>query len=196
MRVLAIDCSARADGLTARMSRAACDGAAQVGAQIEWVSLQDCKIERCRMCDPNGWGDCRRLGTCIIADDLAKLVEKLGAADRLIFATPVYFGDLSESAKAFTDRLRRTSTFPGRRQFLRNVPTLAIAVAGGGGGGIPTCLMNIERALSVPGCFLVDMVGVARRNAGYKIETLRLAGQALAGPPHETWPGRNAAGDR
>ena len=31
----------------------------------------------------------------------------MGRADLVIFATPVYFHDLSESMKAFLDRLRR-----------------------------------------------------------------------------------------
>lgn len=193
MKVLAIDCSSRRDGLTGRMTRAACEGARQAGAEIEYINLADLKIDRCRMCDPDGWGNCRRLGTCLIPDDLGALVTKLGETDRFIFATPVYFGDLSESAKAFTDRLRRLSRFMNRQKFLRNLPTLAIATAGGGGGGVPTCLMSIDKALSVPGCFIVDMVGVARRNAAYKCETLRLAGAAMAGPAHETWPSRDEA---
>jgi multimeric flavodoxin WrbA len=192
MKVLAIDCSARKDGLTARMTEAACEGARQAGAEVEYIPVASLKIERCRMCDPDGWGECRRQGQCIIPDDLAGVVAKLEAADRLVFATPVYFGALSESAKALTDRIRRISRCPQRHGFLRNLPTLAIAAAGGGGGGVPTCLHSIERALSVPVCFLVDMVGVARRNAAYKCETLQLAGKALAGPAHETWPGRDA----
>ncbi len=191
MRVLAIDCSARRDGLTARMSQAACEGARQAGAEVDRISLADLKLDHCRMCDPDGWGNCRRYGRCIIPDDFNTLVDRLATADRFVFATPVYFGDLSESAKAFTDRLRRISRFPNRQKFLRNLPTLTIAVAGGGGGGIPTCLMNIEKALTVPGCFILDMVGVARRNAQYKCETLHLAGKALADQPHETWPSRD-----
>lgn len=193
MKVLAIDCSARNDGLTARMTQAACQGAREAGAEVEYVHVASLKLDRCRMCEGDGWGECRRQGQCIIPDDLATVIAKLEAADRLIFATPVYFGDLSESAKALTDRIRRVSRCPQRHGFLRNLPTLGIAAAGGGGGGVPTCLQGIERALSVPGCFLVDMVGVARRNAAYKCETLQLAGKALAGQAHETWPDREAA---
>jgi len=190
MKVLVIDCSAREDGLTARMSTAAAEGARQAGADVEWLSLQDFSIERCRMCDPDGWGNCRRQGKCIIEDDLASLVEKLEGADRFVFATPVYFGDLSESAKAFTDRLRRISTHPARRRFLKNLPTLGIAVAGGSGGGMPSCLASIEKVLATPGCFLVDLVGVARRNAAYKAETLQRAGRGLASEPPDAWPAR------
>jgi multimeric flavodoxin WrbA len=181
MNVLAIDCSARHDGLTARMVQAALEGAAAAGARTEHVALADLTIERCRMCDPNGWGRCRREGQCAIQDDLAAVVTKMEAADRLVFATPVYFGDLSESAKAFTDRVRRMATGRAPKEFLRNLPTVGIAAAGGGGGGTGTCMTNLEKVLSLPGCFVVDLVPVARRNAHYKAEVLRLVGQALVG---------------
>ena len=65
-------------------------------------------IERCRQCDDDGWGLCRREGRCIIEDDFAGLVDKIARADAVVFSTPVYFSDLSESMKAFLDRLRRT----------------------------------------------------------------------------------------
>lgn len=192
MKVLTIDASARSDGLTARMSKAAEAGARQAGATAEWVSLQQLKLERCRMCEPNGWGDCRKKGSCVIDDDFAGLVEKLRGADRFIFATPVYFGDLSESAKAFTDRLRRIGVCPDNRAFLGNLPTLCIAVAGGSGGGTPSCMASLEKTLTTPGCFVVDLVPVARRNEAYKAEVLKLAGLALAGEAPDSWPERQA----
>ncbi len=188
MKVLAIDTSARPDGLTARMVRATLDGAAAAGAQTERVALADLTIEHCRMCEPGGWGLCRKEGRCVIEDDLAAVVEKMQAADALVFATPVYFGDLSESAKAFTDRLRRMATGHTPREFLRNLPTVAIAAAGGSGGGTATCLTNLEKVLSLPGCFIVDLVPVARRNESYKADVLRLVGKALVGLPRPETP--------
>lgn len=190
MKVLIVDASARSDGLTARMSKAAEAGARQVGATVEWVSLQELKLERCRMCEPNGWGDCRQKGSCVIDDDFAGLVERLRGADRFILATPVYFGDLSESARAFTDRLRRIGVCPDNRAFLDNLPTVCIAVAGGGGGGTPSCMGSLEKTLTTPGCFVVDLVPVARRNETYKADVLKLAGQALAGEAPDSWPER------
>jgi multimeric flavodoxin WrbA len=190
VKVVVIDASARADGLTARMSKAAAAGAEQGGAEVRWISLQPLRIERCRMCNPDGWGDCRKKGTCVIEDDFAALAQQLREADRFILATPVYFGDLSESARAFTDRLRRIGTCPDNRAFLDNLPTLGIATAGGGGGGTPSCMASIEKALTTPGCFVVDMIPVARRNQSYKAQVMQIAGRALAGPPQDTWPAR------
>ena len=180
MNVVGLDCSARRDGLTARMLDAALDGAAEAGARIERIALADLTIEHCRMCEPAGWGLCRAEGRCVIDDDLAGVVEKLLSADAFVFATPVYFGGLSESAKAFTDRLRRTAVGHEPRGYLKNLPTVGIAAAGGSGGGTPSCLADIEKALTVPGCFVVDLVPVARRNERYKAEVLRVVGRGLA----------------
>ena len=45
----------------------------------------------------------------MIEDDFATLVERVTSPDVVVFvAMPVYFSDLSESPKAFLDRLRRT----------------------------------------------------------------------------------------
>jgi len=46
----------------------------------------------------------------MINDDFQSLREKINGADALVFSTPVYFGDISESAKSFLDRWRRCET--------------------------------------------------------------------------------------
>ena len=180
MKIVAIETSSRSNGLTARMAEGAVAGAREPGAETELVALRDHRIEVCRQCNPTGWGDCRENGQCVIEDDFAALVAKLEEADGLVFATPVYFGDLSEKAKAFTDRLRRVSVCPERKGFLRELPTIGIATAGGSGGGTASCMVSIEKVLSTAGCFVVDLIPVARRNEHYKEEVCRIAGKALA----------------
>jgi multimeric flavodoxin WrbA len=185
MKILAIETSSRPHGLTARMAQAALEGAREAGAETELVALRDYSVECCRQCGETGWGDCRTKGECVIDDDFAELVAKMEAADGFVLATPVYFGDLSEKAKAFTDRLRRISIAPERQGFLKGLPTLGIAAAGGSGGGTPTCLAALEKVLTPPGCFVVDLIPVARRNQSYKAEVCRLAGKALVERPWE-----------
>jgi multimeric flavodoxin WrbA len=161
------------------MVRAVLDGVEEAGAETETVHLADLDIERCRMCDERGWGQCRREGACVIEDDFAGVVAGLEAADGFIFATPVYFGDLSESARAFTDRLRRISTGKPDRNFLGDLPTVGIAAAGGSGGGTTSCMASMEKVLGTPGCFVVDLIPVARRNRHYKAEVMKAAGRGL-----------------
>ncbi len=179
MKILAIESSSRPDGLTANMANAALEGAREAGAETELVALRNHTLECCRQCDETGWGDCRTKGSCVIDDDLAELVGKVQAADGLVFATPVYFGDLSEKAKVFTDRMRRVAMGRGRGEFLNGLRTVGIAAAGGSGGGTASCMVSLEKVLSVPGCFIVDLIPVAQRNKGYKAAVCKLAGRAL-----------------
>ena len=51
-------------------------------------------------------------------------------------------------------------------------------------------MASMEKALATPGCFMVDMIPVARRNQPYKTQIMQIAGRALAGPPQDTWPAR------
>ena len=167
-------------GQTARAAAAMAQGAQSAGARTETFYLPLLKIERCRQCDDSGWGLCRREGKCVIQDEFAGLVDKLKAADAAVFATPVYFGDLAESMKAFTDRLRRTCMHESGKSGIGGKPAVGICVAGGGGGGAQGCTESLERVLRVCGCDLVDFVPVRRQNLQMKLEVLGITGKWLA----------------
>ncbi|UCH34636.1 MAG: flavodoxin family protein, partial [Armatimonadota bacterium] len=106
MKVIAIQTSPNEDGLTATMAQMALDGAKAAGAETELIHLCGASIEACRQCE-NGWGLCRSEGRCVIEDDFEDLRRRIGEAGAVVISTPVYFGDLSEAAKCFFDRLRR-----------------------------------------------------------------------------------------
>lgn len=177
-RILCVESSARADGLTATMAGECLAGARGAGAETELVQLKDLKLERCRMCGPEGWGLCLKEGRCAVADDFAALAARVRAADGLVLATPVYYSDLSESLRAFLDRFRRVSGAPERK--LDGKPAVLIAAAGGSGGGATRCLVQLEHSLAPLKVFVLDAIGVARRNRDYKGQAARLAGAALA----------------
>lgn len=175
-KILCVESSARADGLTATVARACLAGAGEAGAETEFVQLKGLKLERCRMCDPEGWGLCRE-GRCVIEDDFAGLAGKIRAADGLVVATPVYYSDLSESLKTFLDRFRRCSG--GAERKLKDKPAVIIAAAGGSGNGTTHCLFQLERTMQILGAFVLDSIPAAQRNRDYKGEVARLAGRAL-----------------
>jgi multimeric flavodoxin WrbA len=179
-RILGIESSARADGLTATLAKECLAGAREAGAETELVGLKGLRIERCRMCNEQGWGQCREAGRCIIEDDFAGLVGKLRAADGLVFATPVYFADLSESMKALVDRLCRITRDEQAKRVLSDKPAVAIAAAGGSGNGTAHCMFQLERLLAACGAFVLDLIPAAQRNRDYKGQVARLAGAALA----------------
>ena len=107
MQILVLSGSRNKQGKTAQAISAILKGVDKAGGKSETIFLTECKLERCRQCNPDGWGICRSEHRCIIEDDFPSIVEKVKAADVVVFANPVYFGDLSESMRGFLDRLRR-----------------------------------------------------------------------------------------
>ncbi len=180
MKTILICGSRNPQGQTARAAEAVRKGMRQAGAAAETVFLPALRIERCRQCDDNGWGLCRKEGRCVIDDDLGGLVEKLRQADAVVVATPVYYSDLSESLRAFADRLRRTCTHAAGRVGIKDKPALGVCVAGGGGGGAPACCVSLERVLATCGFEVADLIPVRRQNLQAKLPILEQAGQALA----------------
>lgn len=183
MKTILICGSRNPKGQTAQAADAVLGGVAKAGGSTERVFLPALKIERCRQCDDNGWGLCRKEGRCVINDDLSGLVKKMRAADAVVWATPVYYSDLSESLRAFADRLRRTCTHEAGCASIKGKPVLGVCVAGGGGGGAPACCVSLERVLTTCGLDVVDMIPVRRQNLDAKLKILELAGQWLASNP-------------
>ena len=184
MKVIAIIGSRNEEGKTAEATRTLLDTMESKGAATETLFLPAMNVESCRQCNADGWGDCREKGSCVIEDDFESIVEKIRAANVVVFATPVYFGDLSESMKAFTDRFRRCSrstiSRTGNNEF--HIPTIGICNAGGGGGGSEQCSTNLKNVLATSGLEVIDMVPVRRQNMEIKLKTLRELGEWL--PDH------------
>ncbi len=179
MKAILICGSRNPNGQTAQAADAVLRGLTKSGVSIEKMFLPVLKIERCRQCEDNGWGLCHQEGRCVIGDDLSGLVEKMRQADVVIFATPVYYSDLSESLRAFTDRLRRTCTHEAGRAAVKGKPALGVCVAGGGGGGAPACCVNLDKIINNCGFEVVDMIPVRRQNLQAKLQSLELSGQSL-----------------
>lgn len=179
MKVLQVMGSRNPQGQTAKAASALGEGMKSKGTTVEQVFLPTLKIERCRQCEDNGWGICRTEGRCTIEDDFAGVVTKIAEADAVVFATPVYYSDLSESMRAFLDRLRRTCTHAAGKSKVEGKPALGVCVAGGGGGGGPACAVSLEKVLATCGFEIVDMIPVKRQNLDRKLAVLRITG---------TWP--------
>ena len=180
MNALIISGSRNPEGQTARAAAAVREGMESAGTNVETVFLPPLTIERCRQCQDNGWGQCREEGRCVIDDDFAGLVDTLRRADCAVVATPVYFSDLSESLRAFLDRLRRTCMHENGKNGIDGTPAIGICVAGGGGGGAPACCFSLEKILSRCGFDVVDMIPVRRQNLDAKRTVLHHAGSTLA----------------
>ncbi len=178
MRILGLNASPNEDGLTATMLTAALEGAAEAGAEVAAVHLKQRTLLSCLQCG-NGWGLCRQEGRCVQEDDFAEVRALVEAADALVVSTPVYFGEVSEVAKNFLDRLRRCAFAGPQAKALQGRPVIGIAAAGGSGGGIVSCQTILERYFGHLGLRIFDMIPVTRFTRSYKTETARAAGKAM-----------------
>jgi multimeric flavodoxin WrbA len=181
MKIAVITGSRNRAGQTAQAVDAVVEGAIAAGAELvgDIVFLPAKKIERCRQCNDMGWGRCRKEGHCTINDDFSAVVAAIKMADAVLFATPVYYGDLSESMRAFLDRLRRTCTQEDGKAGISDKPAIGVCVAGGSGNGGPSCSASLEKVLHTCGFFMTDMVMVRRQNLNIKLDILRLTGKML-----------------
>lgn len=75
-------------------------GARDAGNSVEKISLTGKKLEFCRGCLA-----CQELGKCVINDDANTIMEKVLAADVVVFATPIYYYEMSGQLKTLLDRL-------------------------------------------------------------------------------------------
>jgi multimeric flavodoxin WrbA len=198
MPIVGLSGSRNRQGGTARALDAVMRGVAKAGGQWESIFLTEHNLQRCRQCNEDGWGVCRTEERCVIEDDFASIVEKIHWANLIVFATPVYFHDLSESMKAFLDRLRRIDfpkilrlpgpIVPGQVFNGQGGPAIGLCYAGGSGNGTTSCCQNLERTLQTCGFDVVDMIPIRRQNLDMKLPVLEHVGTWLttgptSGPP-------------
>lgn len=177
MSVLVIWASPNEDGLSAAAKDRILEGLAAAGTEAEAVHLNELAIGNCRTCG-DGWGLCASEGACVIADDFARLYDKLVCAEGIVWITPVYWHDLAECLKAFLDRLRRCET--AHNHALKGKKCMLIACAGGSGRGAVECLHHMEETMKHMEIVPVERLPVIRFNHSYMLPALTGAGSAFA----------------
>ncbi len=177
---LILSSSPNTDGLTAACVEAVKSGFSDADRTIREVRLTDAGVGSCRQCN-DGWGTCRTDGVCQVEDGFQSVHDEVRAAEALIVVTPVYWGDLSESAKCFTDRLRRCEATRGDGSRLSGRWFMGVAAAGGGGGGTVSCLGQMDRLLGHMRMKRWDLVGLSRWTREAKLDAIRTSARALAG---------------
>jgi len=191
MKVLIVTASPNKQGLTAACGEAARQGVVDGRSPARVIDLNTLSIARCAVCD-DGWGTCRTDHVCQVEDDFQKLHESVRLAEGYVFVTPVYFGEPSETMKAFLDRLRRCEALhTGARDdcsALVGKPMVCVAAAGGSGHGTAHCLSLMERALTRVGADMFDLIGVTKRTRDYQLETIHDALVSMTNAPKEKAP--------
>jgi len=178
MKVMIFTSSPNTNGLTAACGEAAKAGAEEAGAQVVMANLNKQRISSCHACG-NGWGPCRNEHACQVQDDFQSLHASMADMDAFVLVTPVYWGEMSESAKAFSDRVRRCEALKNDKTLFEGKPVIAVAAAGGSGNGLTTCLTSMERFFTHVRADKFDLLGITQKNRGYKLDTIHAASKAM-----------------
>ena len=99
-KVLIISTSLRKNSNSDRLAAEFARGAQDQGNQVDRISLAGKEIAFCHGCLA-----CQKSGSCVIKDDAIEIAEKVKAADVVVFATPIYYYEMSGQMKTLLDRM-------------------------------------------------------------------------------------------
>lgn len=99
-RVVVISTSLRVRSNSDLLANQFMEGAKSAGHEVEKIELLGKKIAFCRGC----FG-CAKLGHCVIEDDANSIMEKVVQADVIVWATPIYYYEMSGQMKTLIDRM-------------------------------------------------------------------------------------------
>ncbi|PLX78036.1 MAG: NADPH-dependent FMN reductase [Desulfuromonas sp.] len=100
MKIVCLYGSPRRQGNSAELARRFLAAAEVHGAEICEYHLNNLTLRGCQGCNR-----CKQdLETCVLEDDLAPVLDAVFDADLVVFASPVYYGDVSAQLKMFIDR--------------------------------------------------------------------------------------------
>ena len=95
-------------------------------SNINTIRLYDLDFKGCKSCF-----HCKKIGgkyygECPIKDDLRELLPKIHECDAIVFATPIYFGDVTGELRSFLERLMFSKLVYGRESLASKKPNAII----------------------------------------------------------------------
>ncbi len=99
-KVLIISTSLRGGSNSDILAKECEKGAKEAGHEVEYISLKGKDIQFCIGCLA-----CQSKGSCVLTDDVAEIMEKALQAEVIVFATPIYYYEMSGQMKTLLDRL-------------------------------------------------------------------------------------------
>lgn len=98
-KVLVISSSLRHGSNSDALAEAFAKGADEAGNEVETITLKGKNLHFCTGCLA-----CQKTQKCVIADDAPAIVNKMYASDAIVFATPIYYYEMSGQLKTLLDR--------------------------------------------------------------------------------------------
>lgn len=118
-KVLIVSSTPRKNGNSDVLAEAFARGAREAGNEVEKINVRDTDLRFCIGCLY-----CQTHDSCVIKDGMNELYERVQHAEVLVFATPIYYYEISGQLKTFLDRLN--PLYPRENKF-KDVYLLATA---------------------------------------------------------------------
>lgn len=99
-KVIVISTSLRRGSNSDMLADQFIEGAKAAGNDVEKISLVDKNIQFCKGCL-----GCQKLGRCVINDDVNDIMDKVLKAEVVVWATPIYYYEMSGQMKTLIDRM-------------------------------------------------------------------------------------------
>ena len=99
-KVVVISTSLRPSSNSHAMAEQFSEGAKAAGHEVELISLRDKEIKFCIGCL-----SCQKTGNCVFKDDVPAIMESVLNADVVVWATPIYYYEMSGQMKTLIDRM-------------------------------------------------------------------------------------------
>ena len=168
-RILVLSTSPRIGGNSETLADVFIKGAEEAGHETKKICLYDKKIEFCKGCL-----GCQTTGKCILRDDAERIIAQMKAMDVLVFATPIYFYEVSGQMKTLLDRTN--PLFPAEYEF-RDIYLLATS-ADEEESSMEAAVKGLEGWIS---CFEKSrLAGVVRGTGADKKGAIEECGEALS----------------
>lgn len=98
-KILIISSSLRGVSNSHLLAESFARGAREAGNDVELLTLHKKEIKFCIGCL-----SCQKTGKCVLHDDAPAIIGKIHDADVLVFATPIYYYEMSGQLKTLLDR--------------------------------------------------------------------------------------------
>lgn len=99
--IVVISTSLRTRSNSERLADEFIKGAKYAGHNVEKITLHQKSLHFCKGCMAY---QIKKEGHCIIQDDADLMIAKIAKADVIVFATPIYFYEMSAQMKTLLDR--------------------------------------------------------------------------------------------
>ena len=99
-KVVVLSTSLRNNSNSELLAKSFVEGAKKSGNEVEYITLKNKNIRFCTGCLT-----CQKTGRCVIKDDVTDIMDSVLNADVVVWATPIYYYEMSGQMKTLIDRL-------------------------------------------------------------------------------------------